>query len=213
MPSAEDLVEVLTAEGIHDRRVLVAFRQIPREHFVPAEARQRAYEDVPLAIPHAQVTTQPSLIARMIEALELQGTERVLEVGTGYGFQTALLAALAGEVWSVECWADVAADAVANLARCGIANAHVVVEDGSGGLPEHAPFDRIVVAAAFPSVPQPLAQQLSAGGRLVQPIGPGGREEVTLFIQEAEQLRREAALVAANFVRLVGAHGFDADSR
>lgn len=213
MRSPESLVKVLIAAGIRDRRVLDAFGRVPREEFVAGQWRERAYEDVPLPIPHGQVTTQPSLIARMVEALELGGGERVLEIGTGYGFQTALLATLGEKVWSVERWADVAANAVENLARRGIENAHVVVGDGSRGLPEQAPFDRIVVAAAFPSVPSPLVGQLSAGGRLVQPIGPGGREEVTLFLEDAGSLRREAVLTGANFVRLVGAHGFETDSR
>jgi protein-L-isoaspartate(D-aspartate) O-methyltransferase len=206
---AENLIRAVEAAGIRDRRVLDAFRQIPREEFIPAAWRERAYDDVPLPIPHNQVTTQPSLIARMIAALDLHGSERVLEIGTGYGFQTALLGTLAGEVWSVERWADLAADAVENLARCGIGNAQVVVGDGSRGLRDQAPFDRIVVAAAFPSVPPPLAEQLSAGGRLVQPIGAGGREKVTLFIEDAGHLRREGVLTGANFVRLVGAHGFN----
>jgi len=116
----------LVAAGVRDERVLDAFRQIPRHEFVAAAQRVRAYEDVPLPIPHGQVTTQPSLIAWMVEALGLRGAERVLEVGTGYGFQTALLAHLAREVWSVERWPDLAATARASLRRLGIDNAHVV---------------------------------------------------------------------------------------
>lgn len=203
-----DLLRSLRSARIHDRRVLEAFASVPREQFVPAEWRDQAYEDVPLPIRHNQVTTQPSLIARMIEGLRLSGGERVLEVGTGCGFQTALLAVCAGEVWSVERWPDIAADAIGNLARYGVENARVVVGDGSLGLPEHAPFDRILVAAAFPSVPPPLAKQLANGGRLVQPIGPGGREEVTAFVREGLRLRIEEVLTGANFVRMVGAHGF-----
>jgi protein-L-isoaspartate(D-aspartate) O-methyltransferase len=132
----------------------------------------------------------------------------VLEVGTGCGFQTALLAELADEVWSVERWPDIAADAAENLARYGIENARVVVGDGSRGLPEHAPFDRILVAAAFPSVPLPLAEQLATDGRLVQPIGPDGREDVTVFVREDGRLTPEEVLTGANFVRMVGEHGF-----
>lgn len=191
--------------------MLDAFRTVPRDRFVALDARRRAYEDVPLPIPHDQVTTQPSLIARMIEALALLGGERVLEIGAGYGFQTALLGVLAGEVWSVERWADIAETARANLERFGVVNARVVVGDGSLGLAERAPFDAIVVAAAFPTVPPPLSDQLVAGGRLVQPIGPGGREDVTLFVKREDGgLRRDAVLTGAYFVPLVGEHGFDA---
>jgi protein-L-isoaspartate(D-aspartate) O-methyltransferase len=207
--SSEELVEALVAAGIRDRRLLDAFRGIPREEFVPQESRNRASEDVPLPIPHGQVTTQPSLIARMIEALALRGSERVLEIGTGFGFQTALLAVLGREVWSVERWADVARYARVNLARVGIDNAHVVVGDGSRGLPEHHPFQAIVVSAAFTGVPEPLPEPLAPRGRLVQPIGPGGQEQVTLFAEDAGRLRREAVLTGAHFVRLIGAHGFE----
>jgi protein-L-isoaspartate(D-aspartate) O-methyltransferase len=202
------LVRTLTASGIRDERVLAAVRAIPREQFVAPASRGRAYEDAPLPIPHGQVTTQPSLSARMIEALALTGDERVLEIGTGHGFQTALLASLAHEVWSVERWRDLADAARANLERCGLDNVRVVVGDGTLGLPEPAPFDAILVSAAFPRVPGPLADQLVEGGRLVQPIGPGGREDVVLFVATGGALRREDVLTRAHFVRLVGAHGY-----
>jgi protein-L-isoaspartate(D-aspartate) O-methyltransferase len=209
VPSNEDLVRTLAQAGIRDERVLQAFRAVPRDRFVPPQWRARAYEDVPLPIPHGQVTTQPSLIARMIEPLALDGRERVLEIGTGLGFQTALLATLAGEVWSVDRFDDMAQAARANLTECGIANAHVISADGTLGLAEHAPFDAIVVAAAFPEVPPPFTEQLAAGGRLVQPLGPGGRERVTLFVGDAGRLVRRDVVTNAHFVRLVGRHGFD----
>jgi protein-L-isoaspartate(D-aspartate) O-methyltransferase len=162
-----------------------------------------------LRIPHGQVTTQPSLIAKMVAALGLEGEERVLEVGTGYGFQTALLATLAREVWSVERWPDFAEVARANLERHGVTNAGIVVGDGSEGLAEHAPFDGIVVSAAFPQVPEPLPGQLAPGGRLVHPVGPGGREDVVLFQRTRRGLQRCRSITGAHFVRLYGRYGFD----
>lgn len=210
MESPEHLTATIRAAGIRDRRVLEAFRAIPRKRFVPAEWAARAYEDVPLPIPHGQVTTQPSLIARMVEALALRGEERLLEVGTGYGFQTALLATLAGEVWSIERFSDVAQTARENLNRYGIENAKVVTGDGSRGLPEHSPYDAIIVAAAFPEVPRPLAEQVAPGGRLVHPVGPGGQDEVTLFVEDGGHLVPSEILTGAYFVRLVGEHGFAA---
>jgi protein-L-isoaspartate(D-aspartate) O-methyltransferase len=205
--SPEDLVRVLRAEGIRDQRVLAAFRAVPRALFVPAEAAGQAYLDAPVRIPHGQVTTQPSLIAAMVAALGLTGGERVLEVGTGLGFQTAILARLAGRVVSVERFADLAAQARANLAAAGVAGVTVVVGDGTLGVPEHAPYQAIVVAAASPRVPGPLVEQLAPGGRLVHPVGPGGREEVTAFTKRGDRLVADARLVPARFVPLVGAHG------
>jgi protein-L-isoaspartate(D-aspartate) O-methyltransferase len=156
------------------------------------------------------VTTQPSLVAKMVEALALTGGERVLEVGTGFGWQTALLGRLAHEVWSIERWADLADTARENLARCGIGNATVLVGDGSEGLPAHAPYDAILVSAAFPEVPAPLGAQLTVGGRLVQPIGPGGQEDVVLFERRPEGLVARRTIVGAHFLRLIGRRAFPA---
>jgi protein-L-isoaspartate(D-aspartate) O-methyltransferase len=205
--SPEELVRVLRAEGIRDRRVLAAFRAVPRAQFVPAEAAGQAYLDAPVRIPHGQVTTQPSLIAAMVAALELTGTERALEVGTGLGFQTAVLAMLARQVVSVERFPDLAAQARANLAAAGLARVTVVVGDGTLGVPEHAPYEAIVVAAAAPHVPGPLIDQLAPGGRVVHPVGPGGREQVTAFRLQAGRLVTDARLVPARFVPLIGVHG------
>jgi protein-L-isoaspartate(D-aspartate) O-methyltransferase len=200
------LVAAAREAGVQDERVLAAIASVPRAEFVPAERAELADIDTPIPIPDGQVTTQPSLVARMVEALALGGGERVLEIGTGYGWQTALLAELAREVFSVERFADLAESARTALA--GRENVHVVVGDGSEGLPEHAPFDAILVAAAYPLVPDPLAEQLAEGGRLVQPLGPGGAEDVVLFEKREGDLRRVRSITGAHFVRLYGRHGF-----
>jgi protein-L-isoaspartate(D-aspartate) O-methyltransferase len=191
---------------VQDERVLDAIAAVPRRDFVPAEAVDLAELDTPIPIPHGQVTTQPSLVARMVDALALRGDERVLEIGTGYGWQTALLARLAAQIFSVERFADLAETARRQLAGC--ENVTVVIGDGSAGLPEHAPYDAILVAAAFPRVPGPLAEQLAEAGRLVQPIGPGGREDVVLFEKRDGGLHRLRSVSPARFVRLHGRHGF-----
>jgi protein-L-isoaspartate(D-aspartate) O-methyltransferase len=206
--SPRNLAATCRLLGLRDERVYEAVLTTPRADFVPAAEREVAYEDRPVPIPHGQVTTQPSLVALMVEALGLAGAERVLEIGTGYGWQTALLARLATEVWSIERFADLADAARANLAAHGIVNAHVVVGDGTVGLPEHAPYDAIVVAAAFPDVPGPLVEQLVEGGRLVQPIGRGGNEDVVLFAKREGAPVSVRVLTGANFVRLVGTYGF-----
>jgi protein-L-isoaspartate(D-aspartate) O-methyltransferase len=208
LPTQEDLAREMAVEGVRDRRLLEAFRQVPRALFVPSQLIEQAYVDEPLPIEHRQVTTQPSLLAKMIESLSLVGDENVLEIGTGYGFQTALLSRLASYVWSVERFPDVARRARGNLARHGVRNVTVVVGDGSAGLPERAPFDAILVSAAYPSVPVPIAEQLGPGGRLVQPIGSGGNEEVVLFERNGGRLVRARTVTAARFVRLCGEHGF-----
>ncbi len=204
----EDLVQTIIAEGVRDPRLLEALRQVPRAGFVPPDLVEAAYLDRPLLIPHRQVTTQPSLTAKMIEALELEGSEHVLEVGTGYGFQTALLAHLSSFTWSIERWSDVADTARENLTRLGVVNVEVVVGDGTEGLAEHAPYNAILVSAAFPSVPPPLVEQLTPGGRLVQPMGSGGQETVVLFEKKPQGLARRRNITGAHFVRLYGAHGF-----
>jgi protein-L-isoaspartate(D-aspartate) O-methyltransferase len=200
------LVAAARGAGVRDERVLEAIAAVPRAEFVPSEGVDLAELDTPIPIPHEQVTTQPSLVARMVEALALDADVRVLEVGTGYGWQTALLARLAGHVFSVERFADLAETARRHLA--GYENVTVVVRDGSAGLPAHAPFDAILVSAAFPRVPEPLEEQLAEGGRLVQPLGPGGAEDVVLFEKRDGELRRIRSVSGAHFVRLYGEHGF-----
>ncbi|MFI8089345.1 protein-L-isoaspartate(D-aspartate) O-methyltransferase [Streptomyces sp. NPDC086080] len=204
----EDLVRAVRAAGVRDERLLQAVRATPRAAFVPAAHQAHAYHDVPLPIGHGQVTTQPSLSAMMIEGLDLGGDEHVLEIGTGLGFQTALLARLAADVVTIEMWPETGRAARRSLARQGIRNVELHIGDGSGGAPDRAPYDAVIVSAAFPEVPAPLAGQLRLGGRLVQPIGPGGREQVVSFLRTAAGLERRRILAPAHFVRLQGRYGF-----
>jgi protein-L-isoaspartate(D-aspartate) O-methyltransferase len=206
--SPANLVTACRLAGVRDKRLLALVARVPRAAFVPPELTDEAYLDMPVMITHCQTTSQPSLIGMMVEALALEGGEKVLEVGTGYGYQTALLAGLAREVWSIELWPDMVESARRAIAGEGITNAHLLVGDGTLGLPEQAPFEAIILTAAYPEVPEPLVEQLAAGGRLVQPIGPGGRERVTLFTKEPEELVAERVLAGARFVRLYGKHGY-----
>ena len=210
--SPADLIAAARAAGISDELVLEAMNATPRAGFVPGDYVTAVYRDEPIPIGHGQVTTQPSLSARMIEGLRLACGDHVLEIGTGLGFQTALLAHLAASVVSIERWPDLADQARRNLARQGIGNAEVLAGDGSCGLSGRAPYDAILVSAAFPAVPAPLAAQLRAGGRLVQPIGPGGKEEVVLFERSASGMERRQVLTLARFVRLQGRYGFQSRS-
>lgn len=210
---ADGLAAVVRAEGVRDSRLLAAISDVPRGDFVPPALADRAYLDTPLPIRHEQVTTQPSLVGRMVEALGLSGRERVLEIGTGFGWQTALLARLAAHVWSIERWPDLAEEARQRLSRLHIDNVEVVVGDGTEGIPDRAPYDAIIVCAAFTSVPHALASQVATGGRLVQPLGPGGAEEVVLFSKSGAELERRRMITHAHFVRLYGRHGFRGEAR
>jgi protein-L-isoaspartate(D-aspartate) O-methyltransferase len=203
----EALARAVLAEGIGDIRLIDAFRTVDRARFVPSEHAYLAYHDRPIPIPHGQVTTQPTLIARMVAALRLRGPERVLEVGTGFGFQTAILRRLATHVVSIERFPDLAERAGENLLAAGFHDVRVVVGDGTLGVPDHAPFDAIVVSAASPHPPDPLREQLVEGGRLVHPVGPGGADEVMMFRKIRGRLVEQERLTPAYFVRLVGRHG------
>jgi protein-L-isoaspartate(D-aspartate) O-methyltransferase len=204
----DDLVRAARLAGVRDERVLDAVRAVPRAAFVPLDRVDEAYRDAPVPIPHGQVTTQPSLVARMVEAAEVHAADHVLEVGAGYGWQTALLARLAERVWSVERWADIAQTAREHIAAAGFENVEIAAGDGSAGLPEHAPYDVVLVSAAFPSVPAPLAAQVALRGRLVQPIGPGGAEDVVVFERGRRGLERRSVVTRAWFVRLYGKYAY-----
>lgn len=198
----EELAQLVERDGASPE-VVEAFRSVAREDFVPDRGRREAYLDRPVALPEHQTTSQPSLIGRMIDALELGPEDRVLEVGTGYGFQTALLSKLAGEVHSIERHEDLAETARSNLARSGIDSVHVEVGDGWQGLPEHAPFDAIVVSAAAVGVPPALIDQLAEGGRMVIPLAGPREDEVVLFDKRGGRLQRVRLITPARFVPLV----------
>lgn len=194
--------------GVTDSRVLEALRSVPRASFVPEESRGDVSYDFAIPIGQCQTTSQPSLIALMIEALHLREDDTVLEIGTGLGYEAALLAKLARRVFSVERIPELAEAARLNLRREGISNAEVVTGDGTLGLVDAAPFEAIVVAAAFFHVPAPLACQLAPGRRLVMPLGNGGGDLVTVFEREGDGLVERSVLCGARFVPLLGAQGF-----
>ncbi len=201
------LVEQLRANGIRDLAVLRAFGETPRHLFVPEALRRRAYDDVALPIGNAQTITQPSTQALYLEALALEGSERVLEVGTGSGYQAALLAHLAPQVVSVERLPELAAEARRTLAQIGTSTVTVLVGDGSLGWRALAPYDAILVAAASPRVPEPLLNQLVDGGRLVIPVQSGATQELCRITKTAGELAEER-LGTVQFVPLIGKYGF-----
>jgi protein-L-isoaspartate(D-aspartate) O-methyltransferase len=197
----------LQRRGICDQRVLDAMLQIPRHLFVPEEYRSQAYGDHPIPIGENQTISQPFIIAVSLQALALTGSESVLEVGTGSGYQTALLAVLARTVYSVERFATLARRAETILAGLDLNNVRVIVGDGSHGLREFAPFDAILVSAAAPSVPQSLLEQLSDTGRMVIPVGPPHAQELQLVRKQNGNPVVEV-LEGCRFVPLVGAEGY-----
>jgi protein-L-isoaspartate(D-aspartate) O-methyltransferase len=199
--------EQLRARDIVDERVLAAMERVPRELFVPEQERRQAYADAALPIGHGQTISQPYMVARIAEALDLNGGERVLDVGTGSGYQAAVLTELGGDVHTIERIPELAEQARANLEAAGYEQVHVHVGDGTLGLPDHAPFGAIAVAAAAPSLPQRLYEQLEPRGRLVVPVGGrwGQRLEVIVRSPEGPAIVRS---VPCRFVPLVGQEGF-----
>src|SRR3989449_515235 len=207
------LVEALRAKGIGDLAVLKAFAETPRHLFVPEAVRHRAYEDAALPIGIGQTISQPFTQARYLETLSLKGKERVLEIGTGSGYQTALLAALADQVFTIERVRPLAEAAQAALRAAGVSNVSVLVGDGTLGWSAYAPYHAILVAAGGPEIPPPLIEQLAPGGRMIIPLGAkgGGAQTLTLVRRAAEGGEiRSTPIGEARFVPLVGEHGFDA---
>ena len=197
----------LRHRGIRDERVLDAMLRIARHEFVLESYRSQAYGDHPIPIGENQTISQPFIIALSLQALALDGSESVLEVGTGSGYQTALLAVLARIVYSIERYATLAHAAETILSHLGLNNVRVIVGDGSHGLREFAPFDAIVVAAAAPGVPQSLLEQLSDQGRMVIPVGPPQAQELRLVRKQDGQAVVEV-LEGCRFVPLIGAEGY-----
>jgi protein-L-isoaspartate(D-aspartate) O-methyltransferase len=201
----------LRARGLADERVLAALERVPRELFVPPELLSRAYDDAALPIGDGQTISQPYMVARICEELALRGAERVLDVGTGSGYQAAVLAELAGEVHSIERIATLADRARERLTAAGYGERVTVhLGDGSRGLPEHAPFAAIAVAAAAPRLPEALYEQLEARGRLVVPVGDRSEQrlEVIVGTPEGPAVLRT---VPCRFVPLIGDEGFEGD--
>ena len=196
-----DMVEQqIRQRGVTDRRVLEAMRAVPRERFVPAQLAPRAYEDNPLPIGYGQTISQPYIVAYMTEALRVESHHRVLEIGTGSGYQAAVLAELAREVFTVEIVAELARLASSALRDGGYANVHVREGDGYAGWPDRAPFDRIMVTAAPDEIPQPLLDQLAANGRLVIPIGPPGGMQWMTIVEKTEGETIERRTLPVRFV-------------
>ncbi len=197
----------LAGRGIRDGRVLAAMRLVPRHLFVPAAERANAYEDNPLPIGQGQTISQPYIVAYMLQALHLDGSEKVLEIGSGSGYQAALLGELAKEVHTVERYTDLAVQAQRDLSQLNYQNVRVHNADGSIGLPDSAPYDAIIVAAGAPIVPQPLLDQLAPDGRLLLPVGEKGHQVLQLWTRHGNEFALDD-LVPVAFVPLVGEYGW-----
>lgn len=202
MTLARWIEDQLLRRGIGDERVLAAMARVPRERFVPPELADYAYEDAALPLAHGQTVSQPFIVAFICQGLALEGSERVLDVGTGSGYQAAVLAELAADVYSIELIPELAESARAALAAAGYERVHVHVGDGSLGLPEFAPFGGIAVAAASPDVPQPLWEQLEDGRRIVLPVGRRRAQRLCVLERAGDEARLVAS-VPARFVPLV----------
>ena len=197
----------LVTRGIRDQRVLQAMREVPRHLFVPQSVASKAYGDTPLPIGQKQTISQPYIVARMIELLELSGREKVLEVGTGTGYQACVLARVAGKVFSIERHNELAMKALELVRKLRINNLSIKVFDGTYGWSDQAPFDRIIVAAAAPEVPEPLVQQLVRGGKMLLPLGPEGNQRLARVSKVGTRLQIEDC-GGVEFVPLIGRFGW-----
>jgi len=207
-PQRAEMVEKqLRRRGIADSSVLAAMLAVPRHEFVPTELRSRAYEDLPLPIGGGQTISQPYIVAAMTLALRLQQADRTLEIGTGLGYQAAILSQLAKEVFTIERQPELASSASEKLASLGYLNVHVHCGDGTLGLPEFAPFDAILVAAAARAAPQPLLVQLAEGGRMIIPVGDGDNQELQLIEKHGGKFSTRT-MEGCRFVPLVGHHAW-----
>lgn len=204
------LIEQLRDGGISDLAVLRAFEMTPRHLFVPSGIRHRAYEDNALPIGNGQTISQPSTHARYLELLRLTGNERVLEIGTGSGYQTVLLSHLAAQVFSIERVAPLLESARLAIRAAEARNVSLLAGDGTLGWREYAPYDAILVTAGSREIPDPLLQQLGEGGRLLAPLGERDAQVLTLVIRRGEVYERKA-IAPARFVPLIGRHGWSAD--
>ncbi|MDB6084721.1 MAG: uncharacterized protein JWN43_2602 [Gammaproteobacteria bacterium] len=202
----------IEARGVRSPQVLAAMRSVPRESFLPEDVREFAYDDSALPITEGQTISQPYIVAVMTEALNLQGGERALEIGTGSGYAAAVLSRIAKDVYTVERIAELADKAAATLSSLGYDNVHVLHADGTRGWPERAPFDAIVVAAGGPQVPESLKSQLTIGGRLVIPVGSNRhRQELLRVVRVSEREFTTTELADVRFVPLLGGEGWDRD--
>lgn len=197
----------IAARGVGDEQVLAAMRRVPRHLFVPAEVRGSAYSDYPLPIGHGQTISQPYIVAMMTSLLQIQPDDHLLEIGSGSGYQAAVLGILAREVISIERIPEVAQLAKKNLADAGITNVTVVIGDGTLGFPGGAPYDGVLITAATPSIPSPLVEQLAEGGRLVAPVGSRDLQELVRLTRKGHDLTRES-FGGVVFVPLLGEHGW-----
>jgi protein-L-isoaspartate(D-aspartate) O-methyltransferase len=200
----------LRRRGIHDERVLAAMRKVPRHKFVAEENYHEAYADHPVAIPERQTTSQPYIIAAMLQSAEIKPQDRVLEIGAGSGYQTALLAELATQVFAIERYGTLAESARTALQSLGYSNVIVISGDGSLGFPQHAPYDAIIVSAAAPRIPPALIEQLAAGGRLVIPVGDAHDQLLKLAQKQPDGTLTVTSLEGCRFVPLIGEQGFSA---